>query len=272
MSFRVLWCSMFIWCGVMGCHDDSIPQRADQSQRYVSLSPAMTAMLVGAHMGDELIGRSAYCREAIDLPVAGDLEHVNAEMIVRLNPTHIFVQRSAADVDARLAAIAVEHGWEIVAHPLRDLQDVHAFIQLLPQVDDRDVVQDQCRRWTRAIEDARRPTDTPSGIRVMLVSGSASPLAWGGNTYLGEMVSAAGGINVLPDAAWRSVSYEDIARFEPTLLLVIGEHGRREDWPSTCGRVVSLSEAGLDMPGPHLANVRQALDELLASDATTMSK
>ena len=253
-----------LW-SLAGCNDQPTQSAQTAQRRYVSLSPAITDMMVKSHVGDLLVGRSAYCRDAVDLPVAGDLENINAEMLVRLHPTHIFVQRRNDDIDAGLLKLADQHQWEIIAQPLKDLEDVVHFLHIFAALDGRSMIKSQCQLWKDQIAASLVPQATPSGTRVMIVSGGPAPLAWGGQTYVGEVLTAAGGVNVLPDSAWQAVSHEDIARLAPELLLVIGQEARPEDWPSACGEVVPLRQKWLDMPGPHVAEIRREFDQLLAS-------
>ena len=253
-----------LW-SLAGCNDQPAHSSHTGQHRYVSLSPAMTTMMIESQVGDLLVGRSAYCRDVVDLPVAGDLENINAELLVRLHPTHIFVQRRNDDVDAGLLKLAEQHQWKIIAQPLKDLEDVVQFLHIFAAVDGRSIIQSQCQLWEEQIAASLVPHATPSGTRVMIVSGGPAPLAWGGQTYVGEVLAAAGGVNVLPDSAWQAVSHEDIARLAPELLLVIGQEARPEDWPSACGEVVPLRQKWLDMPGPHVAEIRREFDQLLAS-------
>jgi iron complex transport system substrate-binding protein len=269
-----MWCRAVLvaWCVAAcvnwGCESNEEALH-DSDVRIVSLSPAMTSMAVGVGLGDVLVGRSAYCQNVDHLPVAGDLEHINAEMLVRLRPTHVMVQRSSGDVDQRLVDLANQYQWTIVAQPLRDFRDVDELLTRLPSIDDRADIDMACRQQRGAMDAALQPTPTPSGIRVLLVSGGPTPLAWGGETYLGELLAAAGGVNVLPDVPWQSVSMEDIARLGPDLLVVIGPSGMDDEhWPSSCRRVAALSHPDLDIPGPHVVTIREDLDRLLKSPST----
>ncbi|MDP7519104.1 MAG: hypothetical protein QF438_03030, partial [Phycisphaerales bacterium] len=81
----------------------------------------MTMTLQQAGLGKHIVGRSAFCRDVEQLPTVGDLQRVNAEQLVRLTPSHVFIQRSPESVDRDLRQLAQLHGWTIVAQRLVDL-------------------------------------------------------------------------------------------------------------------------------------------------------
>ncbi len=147
-----MWCRvvLVVWCVAAcvnwGCESNEEALH-DSGVRIVSLSPAMTSMAVGVGLGDVLVGRSAYCQNVDHLPVVGDLEHINAEMLVRLRPTHVMVQRSPGDVDQRLVDLANQYQWTIMAQPLRDLRDVDELLTRLPSIDDRTDIDMACRHF-----------------------------------------------------------------------------------------------------------------------------
>ena len=81
-------------------------QDADKSLRIVSLSPAMTTMAIDLGLGNDLVGRTPFCR-GLESPVAvvGSLEGVDAEVLVRVEPTVVLVQPGAGGSDPALVEL-----------------------------------------------------------------------------------------------------------------------------------------------------------------------
>jgi ABC-type Fe3+-hydroxamate transport system substrate-binding protein len=229
----------------------------------------MTTTLQQAGLGKYLVGRSAFCRGVPHLPVVGDLQNVAAEQLVRLMPSHVFVQRPEDGVDQDLRQLAQTHGWTIVAEPLVDLHDVVELLRRLPRVFPEDLIAPQCSELIAGIGDALKPVDISPRPRVLIVSPGPSPLAWGRGTYLGQLVEAAGGTNVLPGSEWATLSLEDIARLAPDVLLVPsdGDPGDLSMLKKAVGEgcVYALSCPSIEVPGPHLAACGLKIRSMLSS-------
>jgi len=229
----------------------------------------MTMTLQQAGLSDAIVGRSAFCRNVDHLPVVGDLQSVNAEQLVRVAPTHVFVQRSPEGVDTTLRHLARQHGWTIVAQPLIDLHDVQKLLNRLPEVSSHEEIASQCELLRARIDEAMHPTNVPDRPRILIVSPGPSPLAWGRDTYLGQLVDRAGGENLLPGNRWTPMSLEDIARLAPDMLLVPADGDPGDLDPLTkaagSGRVRVLSCPAIDVPGPHLAALAPKIRAILSS-------
>ena len=243
--------------------------QASPTIRIASLSPAMTMTLQQAGLGAYLVGRSAFCRDVEHLPVVGDLQTVNAEQLVRLAPTHVFVQRSPQGVDQDLRGLAEVRGWTIVAQPLVDLHDVKKLLEGLPEVIPNAGIASQCELLGARIDEALRSTAGSMRPSVLIVSPGPAPLAWGRDTYLGQLVERAGGANLLSGSQWTTLSLEDIARLDPDVLLVPsdGDPGDLGPLEQAVGaeRVRVLSSPAIDVPGPHLVELAPKIRAILSS-------
>ena len=195
------------------------------------------------------------------MPVVGNLHELDAEAMVRVRPTHVFVQRASVDVDPLLRDLADAHGWDVVAGPLVDFSDVRRFLEAIPEVTGRDgEVAHRCRSRIDAVDEALRPRGALD-MRVLLVSGGPEPLAWGAGTYLGQLLAAAGGQNLVEGRVWRTLSLEDVARLDADLILLVGIDEEPPHWAHD--RVERLAFEGLEFPGPHLVTVTDRLREMI---------
>lgn len=253
---------------LLGC-DPPDPQPQAIGTRIASLSPALTMTLIQIGIEDQLVARSAFCRDVDALPVVGDLQHIDAEQLVRVRPTHVCTQRNAESIDPTLLELAHKHGWTVVSQPLIGLGDVDDLLASLPNQFPQKRVVDRCSELRAALRRALQPADITPRPRVLIVGGGDTPLAWGAETYLGELVAAAGGDNLIGGRVWRSCSLEDIARYSPDLVIVPSE----SESIDLSGLAAAVGEERLrplvfkdiEIPGPHLALLAEPLRGLFFS-------
>lgn len=270
-SVVVLWCAVVLCViGVLGCEPRADSPKEPGEIRIASLSPAMTTTLQQVGLGPLMVGRSAFCAGADDLPVVGDLQHLNAELLVRVNPSHVFVQRPGDAVDGVLQQLAQKHGWTIVSQPIVDLPDVITLLDRIAKTVPHDDVTQKCEVLSNCLADALRPTAKDHDLRVLILSAEQSPLAWGSETYLGQLVKAAGGQNVMVNNRWTPLSLEDVVRLNADVVIVPTSAESVDlsalEAAVERDRIHVLFFPAIDIPGPHLAALRPAI-ELILRDA-----
>ena len=262
-----LGCCLFVLL-LFGCDPpDPLPQA--RGTRIASLSPALTMTLIQIGVEDKIVARSAFCRDVDALPVVGDLQHIDAEQLVRVRPTHVYTQRSVESIDPTLLGLAHQHGWIVVSQPLVGFGDVDDLLASLPQQFPQKRVVEQCSELRESLRRALQPADITPRPRVLIVGGGDTPLAWGSETYLGELVAAAGGDNLIDGRVWHSCSLEDIARYSPDLVIVPSE----SESIDLSGLAAAVGEERLrplvfkdiEIPGPHLALLAEPLQGLFFS-------
>ena len=266
---------------IVGCRPQS-PQADSSELRIISLSPALTGILEDVGLGDSIVGRSNYCeftlRDAGEIPPVGDLHERNWEAIIRLQPTHIFIQADSTEQDLALAGMSDEYGWEFHAWPLRDMNDIKHVLKELPSIppvsreESWDSIRAKCHELSMAMDDAMAVSEVGQDDRVLIVNDGLPPLASGRNTYLVEMLETTGAINVIESEGWSSLSIEDVIRLRPDIVIVLGERAVdlqpalapsvKEALPETAFHW--LVHPRINIPGPHLAVVCQMLRDILS--------
>ena len=233
--------------------------------RIVSLSPAMTTTLHQVGLGHYIVGRSAFCRNVDHLPVAGDLERINVECLLRLKPTHVFAQGQENDRFPELQRLGDDNTWELCTHPLRDIDDVQEFLVALSAVFPRS--EESCTDHARRLDDATRLRHVAARPTMLIISSGSSLLSWGPDTYLGQLAGAAGFDNLAPAMDWQTLSLEDVARLNPDCVLVPVDDGPPDLSLLAAvvpeSRLKTLVHAGIDLPGPHLAALAPQLTEMV---------
>ena len=172
-------------------------------RRIVSLSPALTDMIIDLGAGEELVGVTEYCiippELKGDVKIVGDQIHLNTEAFLRLRPTMVFAQARPEKVPKRLRELVRKQGMQLIHVELEKLADIEKTLLLLGRHIDRseraqqlvDEIDNQLRHVHATVANRPRP-------RTLLTISSGKPIAAGQGTFMDEILTAAGGINALP--------------------------------------------------------------------------
>lgn len=227
--------------------------------RVVSLVPSITEMLVALHIGGEFVGRTDFDSEeaVLSLPSVGGGLQPDLEILVSLNPD--LVIRFAADSDVETPARLDELGVPHFAVRPESIADVRSILQRLGIVFGRSMVADSIDlEIDRRLAAVAEESSGAAPVRVAFHLGGATPYVAGPGTYIHELITLAGGINVFADlsALYAEVSLEEFLVREIDLLL-IAEGGqapqRLEQIP-----LATLPESLL-FPGPRVSEAAEAV-------------
>ena len=238
-------------------------------QRIVSLAPNVTEILFALGVDDRIIGIS----EADDYPrdrLAGRARvggvQLNVEAIIGLRPDLIIGQ---SELQRGQLAPLVALGLPVVALQARTLPDVYAEIAILGRLTGRDGIARIVVSAMRAQEE--HVTSTVHGrrpVRVYLEVWGEPPIAAGRLTFVDDLISRAGGVNILRDLLqWPQVADEIVIARDPQVILLTYP-GRahlmgRPAWGHVAavrsGRVVEVPSALVSRPGPRVVLGLEAL-------------
>lgn len=187
--FLPVFALLLVWNGTMG--------QCATPRRIVSLSPAMTEMLFALGLGKRVVGDTVYC----DYPPAarkvakiGDV-NTNYEKVLALRPDLI-----VADAVANRVAVArlIQLRQPVLAVRATSILGVEQSLQRIGRATgtshQANLVVAQMERKRRAA--ALLAAHDPRHPKVLLVI-QANPL-WtaGANTFMGDLVARAGGVNI----------------------------------------------------------------------------
>jgi ABC-type hemin transport system substrate-binding protein len=207
------WAAAFVLAAGCGDGPGSSSDRAaatphSSPRATVSLSPAISATLADLGVGDAVVGRTPWCWAVPDgVPAVGSLLEIDYERLIATSPVAVLVQPGIGGVDPeRLGdVIAMLEG-------LRELPPVAG--------DDRAIARLESRR--REISDllaGEPPADAP---RVLLLVSAEPPTAAAGETFLDELLRAAGGRNALESRrGYIGLSLEEIVALAPDATVVL---------------------------------------------------
>jgi len=219
---------------ITGCRESPPPGEealpSGQGTRIVSLSPAISRTLVDLGAGGYVVGRSPFCDALPEsVPVVGDLNRIDYERLVRLDPTHVLLQPPSGGVDSGLKTLALERGFTLRGWGgLNGVVDIQRLLRELPAAVAEDGTDLRAGMEARSVEVLSALDDVlrtarklPFPGRVMLVGGTNPVLAFGRGTYLDDVLQALGAHNAVSAQGWVQLSLEDVARIDPEFIVLI---------------------------------------------------
>jgi iron complex transport system substrate-binding protein len=253
--------------------------------RIVSTSPSITETLFALGLGDRVVGVSLYCRypaPAARLPKVGTFLKPEPETIARLRPDLVFVHTGPNAVRAQLAALGiktavVDRG--TLASVFTTIRDIGAAAGVAARADTL------LAEINRALNAVKASVEGRPARRFLIIVGRRTGtlsdiVAVGPGSYLHDLATLAGGVNVLASAAveYPRISMETVISLSPDVLVDVGEMGEREEdslerrlvteklW-RTQALVRAVREGGLHVthdqafvvPGPRLVDVARSM-------------
>lgn len=255
---------------------------AQPAERIVSLAPSCTEILFAIGAGEHVVGVTSfadYPPEARQREQVGGMtrETINVEKILGLQPDLIFaagtLQRDLIEdlIQLELCVVAFE------PHSIQDiLSDIRtagiltgrsaAAQQVIRRLSDELAYLDTC---VEQIPSSERPTVFYEVWERPLRTVSSS-------SYLGELITRAGGQNVFADLRepYPLVSEEAVVKLSPEVILApahpqasAAQFRSRPAWRSVAaverGQIVFLDENLVSRPGPRVAGALRAIAQAL---------
>ncbi len=259
--------------------ETSMPDATGQGPRLASFSPALTAMVVELGLGDRVCGRSPFC-DSVDpsTPVVGDLLSVHWEQLARINPTHILIQSTPESLDRSMVDLASRRGWNVLVYPLVTADDIQHAMAVLPHelgLNDAEAgfARKRSASFQQRIDDEFAAGPILHGERVLLISAMEPPLAWGRNTYLGQLLERLGASNALAVDGWVPMGFEDVVRCPTDRVIIVGNVEPAPSHPifNATGRMPAgvrvdvLVDEGIQLPATRLPDIVRSLRRVLSS-------
>jgi len=199
------------------------------SQRVISTSPAITEILFAIGAGDRVVGVTDFCNypeQACRLPSIGGPLNPSTEKWIALKPDLIILQDDSVVLNKHAKVFKIP----ILQVSVNNLENILTSIQLIadsmgtPKAGKQlvDKIKIQIDNYRTSLK-----KNKPRQV-LMLLSDTNDPsrdlYAVGRNTFLNELLSIAGGENILPDtmATYPKISKEFIIAKSPEIIIEIG--------------------------------------------------
>lgn len=194
---------------VAGCDDSQTlrPQRVEH--RAVSLSPALTQIMLDLELADAVVGvgrddplAGAECGEV----VGGGLRSIDREKLVAVRPTAIFVQSEAGKLPTGLTEMAGRRGWSVHGYRIETIGDIRGAIadgsgrgigELMGVPVRALELRNRFDRRLEAVATATRDTEAKRVLLVVEGGPGGQVMACGVNTFLDQLLPRANAYNAL---------------------------------------------------------------------------
>lgn len=267
-------------CGELAIENDQNDAN-DHQQRIISLMPSNTEILFELGLGESVVGVTDYCNYPPEMEAAvadgrimrvGDAFSINEELIISLDPTLVLLgfenETLIESLEGYGIATAVISPRSIEAAmdsllTIGELTGRRSEAESL--VAEMKSAFDQISSKTAGIADSDKP-------RVLMLLDLDFLFVAGNGTIEDELITLAGGINVIEIAGYDSVSEEFIVESQPEIILssfpyreiIMAEKEAWQDLPAVQNEAIyDLDGDLINRPTPRLVEGLKMLLQLL---------
>ncbi|MDX1980725.1 MAG: helical backbone metal receptor [Bryobacteraceae bacterium] len=253
--------------------------------RIVSTSPAITETLFALGLGGSVAAVSTYCHyppEAAKLPKIGTYLKPNVEAIVRLRPDLVFIERLPNQAIGQLQS----SGIRVVTLATGNVETNLRMIESIAAAANRPAAgRALAKRVRTELNEIAAASKSRSPKTVVFIVGRTPGLlegmiAVGKGSYLNELISIAGGRNLLADSAasYPKISLEAMVRLQPEVIIDMGDmaetvgvteqHKRSVEqlWRARKeirGRAHAVADDIFVVPGPRMVEAAREFQRLI---------
>lgn len=195
-----------------------------EPEKVISLAPNITEMIFVLGAGDKLVGRTDYCdypKEALEITSIGTLQEPDIEKIVSLEPDLVIAsthfseesEKQLSDLGIKVLVLYEEHEIDGVYTMLETLGTViNAQEKSLKAVNDMKAVMDETKEVVSGLE-------APS-VYYVVGFGEYGDYTAGGDTFISQLITLAGGENIAKEVQGWSYSLESLVAADPDIILI----------------------------------------------------
>lgn len=247
--------------------------------RVVSLAPANTEILFALGAGETLVGVTSYDdypAEVAEIEKVGDFAGPNLEAVAAADPDVVFVTTGVqGDIIAKLEGL----GAKVVALDPQTLEGVYEDIaevsSIMNRVSEGTALVEDMR--SRAAE-VRAAVASEKPVTAFIEIGQNPLFTVGASTLLDELVTLAGGTNVVTEPGYIPYSAEQLVKADPDVYLATKSSGTDAETLGSRagyaglsavkeGRVVILDDNLVSRPGPRIVEGLRIIAEGLHPNA-----
>ena len=256
------------------------PYTQAESMRIISLSPSMTEVIYALGKGDALVGRSDFCNfpeQTGQLPSVGSLSDPNIEQILELEPDMVI---ASAHFKEDLAKKLEDLGTEIIV--IHNAEDFKGSYDVIRQMGETINAKEAAEALTASLDkDIKAITDKVAAqekptVYYVVGFGKNGDYTATGDTFVAQIIEAAGGENIAKDATGWGYSLEKIIEADPEYIFISQNYGMKEEFELSEGykqlsavknnKLISIDDDLLNRQGPRLAQGVESLAKILHPD------
>ena len=199
---------------------------AGRAQRIISLAPSLTESLFAIGAGEQVVAVTDYCNyppEATQKPTVGGMTNPSIEAIIALSPDLIVLSKEGnlkKDFD-RLKNL---NACLFVSNP-RTMPGIRRSIRQLGTLTGHTEEADRLLASLKAREDSLRAPEGTSKIRTLLIVSLQPLIVVGKNTFINELLEAAGAQNLASELAspYPTYSREALSANDPDVIILLSD-------------------------------------------------
>lgn len=247
-----------------------------EPQRIVSLSPTYTEVVYALGKGAQLVGRTDYCdypAQTKDVVSVGSMTKPSVEKIVELNPDLIlvsFMEQEVVDQIEKSGAKVVQIlTGNTIDGSYKNMEEIGCLLNANAQAKTlTETIQTDIAAVAAKVKDA-----APVSIYYVAGFGKNGDYTAGGDTFLHELITLAGGDNIAKDVQGWNFTTEKLAEKDPQYIVIGSMAKLTEEFKTTEpyknltavkeNRVMEVDDNLVNREGPRLAQGVEAIARIL---------
>ncbi|MCM1987908.1 MAG: ABC transporter substrate-binding protein [Methanococcoides sp.] len=197
--------------------------------RIVSLMPSITEILFTVGAGDKMVGGTEddkYPPEAINLTKVGRYTTINYETVVQLEPDLVILdEANGEDTIIRLEDLNIQ---TVMINP-KTMDEIIESILLVGTItnneDNAQEIVDGMRQTISDITDSTKGIPDEERPRVLYIVWDDPIYSAGKDTYPSDLITMAGGQNIIEANGWPTINLENIVSADPQIIICSGMGG-----------------------------------------------
>lgn len=249
----------------------------EEPEKIISLGPNITEMIFALGAGDKLAGRTTYCdypKEAEAVDTVGTLRKPDIEKIISLEPDIVVASTHfSQESEEQLTDLGIQ---VLVLYEEHDVTGVYTMVETLGMVVNANK---EAASLTAGMKDTIEKTkeavagrEAPS-VYYVVGYGENGDYSAGGDTFVHQLITLAGGDNIAKDVSGWSYSLESLLEADPDIVIVgLGEKegfSEAENYKELSavkkGQVFEIDRNLLDRQGVRNAEGVKALADIFYS-------
>lgn len=198
-----------------------------EPQKVVSMAPNITELMFKLGVQDKLVGRTDYClypAEASAIPSVGTLQTPDIEKIISLNPDVVIASTHfSLEIEKKLTDLGVK---VVILYEEHDINGVYTIMDTLGTIFNiRDKSAETASEMKASIEET---TTAVSGLEkpsvyYVIGFGEYGDYTAGKDTFIGQLISLAGGTNIANDISGWTYSLESLIEADPEIIIIAND-------------------------------------------------
>ena len=271
-----------VLAGLVLLRGNPVPPKNTNSDglRIISLAPSITEMLFALEAGDSIVGATEYCNyplEAKDIERVGSFGPPNIEKLLSLSPD-IVISTKIPDTD--VCRLLSKNGIELLEVKIYDIETMLNGFRILGHVVSKsEQAEKLITEMQTELNVIRQQYSKEQLTKVFIEIWNDPVTTAGGTSYIDDVITQAGGINVAGDISqdYPCINPEEVIHWNPDVIITcyMGGDGhspeqmaKRIGWSEISavksGRIINDFPSDLILrPGPRLIEGVKALAEIL---------